>query len=246
MSTLKIDIINKAYEKGRISGLTSSPTAENRSSALSELEDMAAKWTGPGKNICVDYNFEDVPDLNSPHNIPREYHSAFYNNLAVIILSNFGKEALPAVQRSAAADYSAMSNATAEVRETHPSNRMPRGSGSRRYRGRYGRNYFQTVHRSPIGCDTNKMFIGDMDNFVEHFDAYLDAGEDIATYTLEADSGLFVAAQALATPDINYTVRADGTTSEVTTNAFLQIKIVATTTAGRVETRVISFELREA
>lgn len=245
MSTLKIDIINKAYEKGRISGLTSSPTPEMISSALGELEDMAAKWAGPGKNICVGYNFEEKPDANSPHNIDRAYHSAFYNNLAVILLANFGKEPMPRLLSSAAADYSALSNATALVRDTVPSNRMPTG-GKRRDGHSYRRQYYPRVEQAPIGCATNRMVIGDIDDFSEPFSSYLGAGEDISTYTLESDSGLFVVSQSLDSPDINYTVRADGGSSEEGYTSVQQIKIIATTTNARVETRVVNFELTEA
>jgi hypothetical protein len=86
------------------------------------------------------------------------------------------------------------------------------------------------------------MAIGDIQDFTEHFDAYLTAGEDITSYTLEAETGLTVLSDSLSTPDVNYRIRADGANNETESNV-LKVVIVATTTTGRVTTRQIIFDL---
>ena len=92
--TTKIEIINKAYSQGRVSGLTVQPTPEDLSLALNRLESLAAEWADT--NLCVGYNFEDSPLPNSLHNIPRKYWGAYESNLMMRLLADFGKEVIPA------------------------------------------------------------------------------------------------------------------------------------------------------
>jgi hypothetical protein len=142
------------------------------------------------------------------------------------------------------AAFSFLSSATASVRMVNPSNRMPIGRGNRKWNYNW-RRYYPTIEQAPISCKTNKMFIDDVDNFVEHFDAYLKDSETIASYVLTADTGLTINSESLATPDVNYQVKAVGGGGEENETPY-QIKIVATTSDDRVTTRIINFELTEA
>ena len=86
------------------------------------------------------------------------------------------------------------------------------------------------------------MYIGDITDFVEHFSSYLNDGEDISVYTIEANTGITITADALDSPDINYTVQADGA-SDGSGISLLNVKIVATPEDGRIETRIINFKI---
>jgi len=243
VANLKGDIVNDAYNEARISGLTSNPTPDEVEKALLRLESMAAQWEK--KNIFVGYNFEDEPDINTPHNIPIEYWSTFYTNLAIKLLASFGKDPKQTLIMEAQSNFSFISSATAQVRELQYPSRMPIGHGTS---ARYGNNwqrFNQPVVEAPLGSATNKMIIGTIDDFVEHFDDYLKTGEDIESYVLEKDDGITIVSESLSTPDVNYQVSAVGN-NDTSIGEFLQVKITATTTDGRVEIRYIDFELSDS
>ncbi len=238
-SILKGDIINLAYSKGRISGLTAQPTPEDIEIGLVELEGMLAQYHR--KTICLGYKFEDNPDINSPSGLTVDVRTPVAANLAVVLLNHFGKEPSITLSREQMGGFSYLSSVTAQVNPIRPPSRQPIGSGNSRFFQEWNRFYPEQAD-APISCDTNKMAIGDIQDFVEHFDAYLTAGEDIASHTLEAETGLTVLSDSLSTPDVNYRIRADGANNETESNV-LQVVIVATTTTGRVTTRRIIFEL---
>jgi hypothetical protein len=238
-SILKGDIINLAYSKGRISGLTAQPTPEDINLALVELEGMLAQYHR--KTICLGYKFEDDPDVNAPSGLTVDVRSPVAASLAVVLLNHFGKVPSPELKAEQMGGFSYLSSVTSQVKPIRPPSRQPIGSGNSRFFEQWNR-YYQTQAEAPISCDVNKMAIGDIQDFVEHFDAYLTTGEDITSHTLEAETGLAITTQSLESPDINYRVRADGTNNETDTNV-LQVKIVATTTTGRITTRRIIFEL---
>jgi hypothetical protein len=238
-SILKGDVINLAYSKGRISGLTAQPVAEEIELALIELEGMMAQYHK--KTICLGYKFEDNPDVNSPSGLDVDMRSPVAANLAVVILNHFGKEPSITLSKEQTGGFSYLSSITAQVKPIRPPSRQPIGSGNSRFFQEWNRFYPEQAD-APISCDTNKMAIGDIQDFTEHFDAYLTTGEDITSYTLEAETGLTVLSDSLSTPDVNYRIRADGTNNETDSNV-LKVKIVATTTTGRITTRLIIFEL---
>jgi hypothetical protein len=240
---LKADIINGAYSKMRISGLTVSATPEDVSLALERLEDMAAEFDG--RNISTNYNFEDEPDTGSTHNLDRKFWDAFKSNLAVRLFPDFGKgmQPDPVLIAQAQQGFSFLSATTAPRRQTQYPSRMPRGSGST-WLNRWNR-YFQPVEEVPLSSASVKMVVGDIEDFVEHFDSWLKDVEDVVSYTIEAGSGLTIVSDSLDTPDVLYRVQADGTPS-VTGGGSICIKIVATTDTGRVTTRVINFEVKES
>jgi len=244
MSYLKADCVSNAYKELRISGLTVSPSAEHDGIALRKLEGIANQYFR--RNICVGYNFEDTPDINSTAGIPVEFQAAFEENLAVELFSIFGKGASPdpSLIRRAAGKYSYLSGATAIVPRVRASGRMPIGSGNERYNSH--NRFYKTAATAPLGCATNKMIIGDIRDFVEHFDSYLIDAEVISAYTIEANTGLTVTLDAISVSetDITYRVEAVGGSTN-NPDGLSQIKIVVTTDDGRVSTRLISFELTE-
>jgi len=235
----KGDILNRALSALRISGITVDPSPEDLELALSKLENMAAEFAG--RNICTGYAFEDEPDPNAPHNMDRKFWHSYDVNLAVRLMPDYGKGTIPdvALIRQASAGISFLSSATAKIKQVQYPDRMPRGSGSSA--GLRWEKFFRKQNEAPNACVTKTMYIGDINDFVEHFDSYLKTGEDISAYTIETDTGLTINSDSLATPDVSYNVTAVGNSSD--SPSLSRVKIVATTSDGRVETRIINFRL---
>lgn len=233
--TYKIDIIVGAYSQLRISGITRSPTPEDLELALCRLENMAAEWGTTSDD--AGYFFEDEPDPNSPSGLIRGYRNAFETNLAVRLIPDFNKQIPPALELGASQSLSNMIGRLAAQRMRHvdyPS-RQPIGSGNSYQYSRWAR-FYRTGGNPPNASTSDSMFVGDVRDYVEHYDSYLNDGEVIASYSIVVDSGLTVVSDSLVSPDISYRIQA-GTASENLSNTVYQITIVATTDAGRVETR---------
>jgi hypothetical protein len=237
----KGDILNRAFSALRISGITVDPSPSELVLAINKLESMAAELIG--RNICTNYYFEDEPDPNTPHNMERKFWHSFDVMLAVRLMPDFGKGMKPDVSliRQGSAGFSFLSSATAKVLPVQYPSRMPRGSGITRYRR--WRRFHTPIVEAPNTCKTNRMTIGDIDDFIEHFDSYLIDTEEIDSYTIEADTGLTIVSDSDINPDIFYQIKADGGTSN---DGLLRVKIVMTTNDGRITTRVINFELTES
>ena len=236
---LKADVINRAYSKQRISGVTSIPTKEDNELALETLEDLAHELE-EARNICLGYNFEDEPDLNAPTNIARKNKDALATILADRLGLDFGKDMNP---MKVSAAWSLLAASSAQVKMTQYPDRQPVGKGNEKW-GRRWRRYYREAAQAPTSCATNQMYIGDIDDFVEHFDSYLSDIEDISSYTIEATDGLTISTSANATPDITYTIEATGGTSGSDTGLH-QVQIQITTTDSRKDTRIINFELTD-
>lgn len=232
----KIDFIVDAYSQLRISGLTVDPTPEDLELALMRQENMAAEWDS--KTVDVNYNFEDQPDPNSPTNVIRAYWQAFATNLAARLIPDFNKVVPPALMAQAMQSYSSMSGRVhlANLQQVQNSSRMPRGSGNTNKYNRWARFYSNFTTTSDRTVD---MFIGDVNDFTEHFDSYLNDSETISSYSIVADTGLTILSDAQVDADINYQVRADSANN----SSVKQITIIITTSAGRIQTRVTLFTL---
>lgn len=241
--TTKIDFINSAYSRLRISGITVQPTPENVSLALSRLENMAAEWNS--RNIVSGYAFEENPDTSTPHNVPREWWNAFESNLAVVLAPDFGKEASAGLQMEARGSYSTIVAQTAPIPQVQYPTRQPTGSGNSIRYNRF-RRYYPRYAEAPIEPETVTMFIGDIDDFFEDYADYLNLGEDISSYTLTADSGLNVQTQSLSSPRVNYRIEAVEATSSEDSDTVQAVKIIATTSTGRKLTKIRYFELINA
>ena len=227
----------------RVSGLTVQPSPEDVSIALARLESMAAEWEDV--NVCTGYAFELDPDPNTLHNVPRKYWAAYDSNVAFKLLTDFGKEIPATLMMEKSATFSRASASTSVQRQTPYPSRQPRGAGNTLRWNRW-RRYYNTAEDSPISCETNRMIVGDIDDFQESFSAYLVSSEDISTYTIEADTGLKIVSDSLTSPSIDYRIEAEGVNdASDNSNSQLQVKIVMTTTSGRVETRLINFSLTD-
>lgn len=244
---LKGDIVSGAFSKLRISGITVNPSSTDAELGLKRLEDLTEELLE--RNINIGYMFEDNPDPNTPHNVSRGKWDSLEAVLAYRLQTDYGKGSKPdpVLVRNANAGISHLSNSTAERAPVQYPARMPRGKGSRVRWGRWNR-YFKKGAIAPISGQTKEMYIGDVWTFTEHFESYLVASEDIASYTIVADTGLTILSDSLSSPDITYQIQADGSSSASVSagDALLQVKIIATTTASRIETRIINFRLLSA
>jgi len=232
----KGDILNRAFSALRISGITANPSPEDLELGLMKLENMAAEFQA--RNICTGFYLEDDPDPNTPHNMDRKFWHSFDVLLAVRLMPDYGKGEIPdvALIRQASAAYSFLSSSTAKVKQVPYPDRMPTGSDSRWER------FFAVQGEAPSSGLTNTMYVDDRRTFVEHFDSILVTGETIASFTISANTGLTINSSSLATPDVTYNITADGS-PDGSGSPYLSVKIVATTSTGRIETRIINFKV---
>jgi len=222
----------------RISGITVDPTPEDLELALDRLEDMCGELEG--SNLCLNYNFEDVPDPATQTGVDKKFNHMLKTNLALRLIADFGQATPQTLFTQAAQSMSAASSmlAAAKIRQVQPSRRMPRGSGHRfnRFRRR------QAPERlPPNNCSTNQIKKGEIQDYTEDFQVWL-GGAAISSFTIVADSGLVVSNSANNDPLISYTVEAVDSNNE---GAWRQIKITVADSGGREEIRIINFEVAD-
>lgn len=230
----KVDRINAAYSKLRISGVTVDPTPEDLELALQELENMMSEI-----NISIGYNFEDEPDPNSPLGVDRKYWNMINTNLAVRLIADFNKAVPGALVAQANQSMSAAVGFAAadRVRQVQYPSRMPSGSGNTNRFGRWYR-FAHPVQLPPNDAETVIVQPGDVDDYRIDFSAYL--GEEVIdSYVIEATNGLTVDSSSNDSPVINYRVTvADGA------QVWQQVKVTITTDLGRVQYQTVNFEVK--
>lgn len=242
MAIRKIDLVNCAYSQLRISGLTVDPTPEDLAVALDRLEAMAAEWES--RNICTGYNFTDRPRPNDVTNIELWTKQAFETNLAVRLIPDFNKAVPPALEMQARQALSNISGRIAKkkIREVRYPERMAIGSGNDLRYWPY-QNYYRETTPPPNECSTNFIFIDDINDYQEDFTAYLNQNEVIDSFTIEADPGLSLLSSSQNGNIIEYRVRAE---NQERSGEWQQVKIVVTTDTGRVNTRLINFDVEQS
>lgn len=243
IDNLKIDLINGAYSQMRISGLTVQPSAPENKLALRRLESLANELSA--RNICMGYNFEDSPDVNSTSGLDVSLWYSVECVLASRLLSDFGKgqQPDPMLLRNMQSGMSFLYSITANPTETQYPSRQPIGSGTSLRNNRF-RRFYQPQAESPNTCKTKQMVIDNIDDFVEHFDAYLIDSEIIDSFTIEAETGLTIVSSSNTDQDVLYRIQAVGNAGSKS-DLSLNIKIVITTDSGRIETRLIYFDLTD-
>ena len=71
-SFTKGEIVNDAYSQMRISGITVNATPADVALAVGRLDDMMSEFDG--RNMCVNYAFEDSPSPVTEHGVDRKHH----------------------------------------------------------------------------------------------------------------------------------------------------------------------------
>ena len=239
MAQLKVDRITAAYSKLRISGLTVIPNPSDLELALSELENMMAEIATRG--IEIGYNFEEQPDPNSDLNVPQEFWNMIATNLATRLIPDFNKDVSPTLFAHASQSMSVASGVCARNRlqqVSYPA-RQPVGSGNRRF-SRWQRFYTFFSDLPPNKPDTLFIMQGETNDFEESFAAYLRTDEFIDTFEVTCDTGLTVVSSSVLDGVITYRLNAP---VEVSTSIWQQVKIKVTTTEGRIEIRILNFQV---
>ncbi len=241
-ATLKVDLINGAFSQMRISGLTVNPGGRDYTTALERLENMAYMLQSRG--IVTNYNFTETPDPNDLTNVPMALNLMFQSNLALQLCPDFGKEipqSLAMLATSTMATASAVS-ALALVQDVQYPRRMPIGSGNS-LRWQPLNNYNLLPPNPPPNPTTHTLYIGDIDSYNETWEQYLRAGETVDSFTIAADEGLFLSSSSLSTPIVTFEVQG---VSQQVSGRWQQVKIIVTTSLGRVNTRFVNFNVIQA
>lgn len=235
MKNTKVDLINDAYSKLRISGLTVLPSPEDLELALSRLENFMSELEVSG--IQLEYNFEDDPDPNSVTNIPRFSFDGIASALAIRLIPDFNKQPSLQLLSSAEASMSVIAGKVAKdrLRQVQYPRRMPIGSGNRLW-GRWARFYYP-VAIPPVG--SIQMLVGEINNYISSFQSYLKSTEDIDTFAVEVTDGLSLLSSAVVGDTVNFEIQANNPLWQTVT-------ITIVTTDGREEIRVINVEVKEA
>lgn len=242
MQITKGDIVNEAFEEIRISGLTIKATPDEVERGLLKLEAMAAEWES--RNILVGYNFTEYPDTADESNLPLMAKQAFVTNLATRMVSSFGKEMPSVLAVQALQSVSTLSGSIALLRPVQAPARMPRGSGNTLRWNRFQRYSFQQS-LPPLDSTTKSLRIGDVNDFYQDWDSYLQESEDLDSYVLVASKGVSVLTESLSTPRVNFRLRAEpvSSTQDGLQANYATVSITVTTTDGRVDTKVINIRL---
>lgn len=238
-SFTKGEIVNDAYSQLRISGITVDATPEDIALAVDRLDDMMSEFFG--RNMCLNYEFEENPSPTTFHGVDRQHHLMMASNLAMTLLQDFGKDAPMALRGTARSTYDTSSavSAVAKIRQVQYPSRMPRGSGIRRF-NRWRR--FHPANNPPVtSCFNFKMFLGDVKDIVEPFIAYLE-GETIASYTISTSAGLTISNDTNLGDTLTYRVTAASGSSVQTKQT---ITVVITTSTGRITTKERTVELED-
>ena len=238
MDAFKVDRIAAAYSKLRISGLTVAPNPSDLELALAELENMMAELASRG--IEIGYNFELDPDPNSDLGVPQQFWNMITCNLAVRLIADFNKQVPEALLMQAS---QSMSNASARcaadrIRQVQYPSRMPVGSGNRVF-ARWAR-FYGGDGLPPNAPSTQSIAQGETNDFVESFEAYLRKDEVIASYKIECDTGLVIISSVNETPLIKYRLNAP---DNLTAGVWQQVRITVTTDLGRVDIRLLNFQV---
>jgi len=230
----KIELIDRAYSKLRISGLTVSPSPNDVLIAMDEMECMLAEWDLV--NVCLGYNFEDEPEPNTESGLIKGYENAVQVNLAVRLAPEFGK-ATGELSAHAIQSYSKISSATAKIKLTNYPQRQPVGESNTLRFNRWRRYYDVTVS-APNDCSTEIMAVNDIvDGEINYLD-YLVDGDTIDTHTLTPSNGLNIESSSHTDDKVIFRVKA-------TAGGTQKIMSTITTTNGLQNTTCLWYSVVE-
>jgi len=194
------------------------------------------------KSVCLGYNFEDVPDPDTETNVSHGFNQMMATNLAVRLIPDFNKVVPPTLQAQANQSMSVASafSARENLRHTPYPNRQPIGSANT-LRYTWSRRFYNKQAAPKTDCSNKNMFVGNINDYYEDFHTFLN-GESIQSYTTDLSNGLAISNDVISGERINYRIEAVNA-SESNSQ---RLTITITTDTGRVETRVINFDIREA
>ncbi|MBL4632151.1 MAG: hypothetical protein JKY14_13735 [Paraglaciecola sp.] len=243
MANTKIDLVAGSYSRMRISGLTIDPTPEDTTLALRRLELMMAEWEG--RNITMQYRFaidEGDIDPNSETGILLKYQDSIESNLAVKLSPDFGMDVPMSLGQAASLSLSSVSSMIAadNIRMVQPPTRQPIGDATTSRQRIYQR-FYRPAPQPPQDAALHDMFTGDINLYEEDYTAYLVGGETIVSTVFKVDEGLKLITDAIVDQRVLYTIQA---LSPTASGVWQVVRIILTTSTGRVTTRLINFDVR--
>ncbi len=238
----KGEVVTNAYSQLKISGLTSNPRPEELENALNRLESMMAEFNG--RNICLDYAFEDVPDLATSTEVDVQFNQMMETNLATRLIPDFGKKAaqddsLNELKKQATQSLSNASARSAMLNRGIYPRRQAVGSGNT-FRWQRWRRFTQDADNAPIDCSTVQMPL----NIVKTIDASwsdeIDTGVQVITSaTITYSTGLTQQALSFDDDSVTFTVLSTLCGAQTAT-----IEIVTDlTTPNNFDVRIIDFNI---
>ena len=238
----KSDLYKHALSNLAISGITAPMQPEDEETALTVLESLMYEMRD-GWNINLNYNFEESPVGASDHGMPFAVFASIAALLALRLCKHYALPATPALMSQANTADVVVSgwNASETLRPVQYPRRMARGSGNTLRWNRWQRYYRKPLRVTP---DATTIYInkGEINDFTESFQSYLEAGETISSYILSLTEGLMLLTDSTDGLVVNFRIDAE---SRTTNRPFEQIKITITTSTGRVRERLIDVQVTE-
>jgi hypothetical protein len=235
MSKTKIEHIEKAYKRLRISGITVNPSNSDVRDALETLEDMM--YTFRSRNICSSYIFEEELDPNTDSGIDPSFNEATADNLAIRMADNFGKNIPQTLAKLARAGLSNWSARTAQFRQIAPPRRQPKGSGNT-FRFINWLRFYRFEDGSPISCDTLELKRDEIDTFTVDFSNYLLNNATIVSAVLEPTKGIEILSESFDDTTVTMECKGVGCGTQ-------SVLITVTTSTGRVNPETVYFNITE-
>ncbi len=234
----KIDLIISMYSQLRISGITAQPTPQHEQGALIRLEEMMAELED-NYGVCVGYNFEETPNVNSDSGVKLSVNHMIATNLATRLIPDFNKVVPQALSLQASQSISALMGVIAaeKLRQVQAPSRMPVGSGHR-YRQRYQR-YNTPEDKAPNVCATNKLTVGDINDYEKKYHNYLH-DDLISSYTIAVSNGLKLISSAIGENVSSIVYRIEALQTD---KSHQHVIITITTDTGRINQSVIDFDI---
>ena len=236
--TTKLDIINSALSKMSISGITAPAMASDYETLLNRLEGMMHEFES-ARNICTRYNFTTEPDTADRHGMSFGLVEPIANILAYRTLMDYEIPVNASLDAASDAAVTSISNQTFIFRETQYPRRQPRGSGNTLRYNRWQR-FYRKPDQVPIECDTQKLDMGEIDDYQQSWADYLREDEDISSFEVFITDGVRLVSSNLISPVIGY--RLEGLNPSID-NGVEQVRIRITTSSGRIDERLINFEV---
>lgn len=236
MSSLtKMELVDRAFDKLRISGFTSLPKPGEAQKAILTLEAFCHELDGTGYQ--TGYNYESTPDPNSETGLDNSLHLAFPKVIALELVPEYGKgqNIDPMLLKQAFGAMSVIHRITKPSRKTMLPNTMPMGKAARSRYSQVSWKYHPDQPNAPYIPAPNRMYVDDVQFFQEDIGQWLQPGDTVASYTIEASTGLSILSSTLVGQVVKYTIKNTGE-SEGIENQDMQVKFVVTTTLGEVRT----------
>ncbi len=236
--TTKLDIINSALDKMGISGITAPAQASDYATLLDRLEGIMYEFEN-SRNICTRYNFTVEPDTADNHGMDFGLVEPVANMLTYRTLMDYEIPITPALNASVEAAVTSISNQTFQFRETQYPRRQPRGAGNTLRYNRWQR-FYRKPDRVPLVCTSQKLDMGEIDDYSQSWADYLRDDEDISSFEIFHTTGIRLVTTGLSSPVVNY--RVQGLNPSID-NGVEQVRIRITTSTGRIDERLLNFEV---